>query len=287
MDYHGHGYSGRDAAWKPSTGDLTMPITKPLPKELLQTSTTLTSAELLDEMARDSGLGVSTDAADLLIPRLRVIQKTSSATDPQRPEYVRDARAGDFLLGLTELRSGKDGIEVIPAGMKLYFIETTPDRTFVARHDVLPTDAARDRDSNRPIWRRANGNLVEDVREFALVCNGESYLLSCRGTGHVFARRWQTLLRAQRHPVTGKVLASFGCKYRLTTGPEHNSQGNWYGLRVELIGRVTDAAEYTTAKTLHSIVTGGSYAAEDPNESAAGYSQDHQSPPNDDPFNGL
>jgi hypothetical protein len=50
---------------------------------------------------------------------------------------------------------------------------------------------------------------------------------------------------------------------------------------------VTDAAEYTAAKTLHSIITGGSYAAEDPDESGAGYGADHQRPANDDPFNGL
>jgi hypothetical protein len=256
-------------------------------KESLRASTVPSPADLLDEMSRDSGLGVSTDTADLLIPRLRVIQKTSAAIDPQRPEYLQNARAGDFLLGLFELRSGSEGIGVIPAGMKRYSIEIGPDRIFVGRHDVLPADAKPAREGNRPVHRRANGNLLEDVREFALVCEGENYLLSCRGTSHTFARRWQTLLHSQLHPKTRRVLPSFASKYKLTTVPAHNLQGNWYGLKVELIGRVTDAAEYTAAKTLNRIITSGAYAAEDPTEeNGASYGPDQQSSA-DDPYQGL
>jgi hypothetical protein len=217
---------------------------------------------------------------------LRVIQKTSSATDPQRPEYLQGARAGDFLLGLSELRSGNEGIEVIPAGMKRYWIEIGPDRIFLGRHDNLPTDAKPIRDGNRPVHQRANGSLLEDVREFALVCEDENFLLTCRGTSHAFARRWQTLFHAQRHPKTGHVLPSFASRYRLTTVPAHNLQGNWYGLKVELIGRVTDAAEYAAAKTLNKIITSGAYEAENPDENGTSYGPDHQSPEND-PYQGL
>ena len=100
-------------------------------KESLRASTAPASAELLAEMARDAGFGVSTDTADFLIPRLRVIQKMSPVVDPQRPEYLHGAQAGDFLLGLSELRSGSDGVEVIPAGMKRYLIEIGSDRSFM------------------------------------------------------------------------------------------------------------------------------------------------------------
>jgi hypothetical protein len=260
-------------------------MTTTIPKELLRASAAPLPAELLAEMARDSGLGVSTDTADLLIPRLRVIQKTSSAIDPQRPEYLQGARAGDFLLGLSELRGGSEGIEVIPAGMKRYLIEIGPDRSFLGRHDSLPADAKPARDGNRPIHRRVNGNLLEDVREFALVCDSENYLLTCRGTSHTFARRWQTLFHSQLHPETGRVLPSFASKYRLTTVPAHNLQGNWYGLKVELIGRVTDGAEYAAAKTLNRIITSGAYEAEDPEEN--GYGPDKHQSPDDDPYQGL
>jgi hypothetical protein len=251
-----------------------------------QSRATPASADLLDEMARDSGLGVSTDTADLLIPRLRVIQKTSSVIDSQNSDYLQNARVGDFLLGLVELRSASNGIEVIPAGMKRYWVEIAPDRTFVGRHDVLPADAKPVRDGNRPAHRRDNGNQLEDVREFALVCGGENFLLSCRGTSHTFARRWQTLLHSQLHPKTGRVLPSFASKFRLATVPARNLQGTWYGLKVELIGRVTDAAEYAAAKTLNKIVTSGGYTAEDPDEgNGADFGPDRQS--SDDPFNGL
>src|SRR6516225_8627890 len=107
------------------------------PKELLRASTAAAPAELLAEMAQDTGLGVSSNSDDLLIPRLKIIQKTAWVVDNQRPEYLPDARVGDFLLGLSELRSGSAGLVVIPAAMTRYWIETEPDRTFVGRHDTL------------------------------------------------------------------------------------------------------------------------------------------------------
>jgi hypothetical protein len=216
-----------------------------------------------------------------------VVQKMSPVVDQQRPEYLQDARAGDILLGLSELRSGSEGIEVIPAGMTRYYIEIGPDRIFMGRHDTLPADAKPARDGNRPVHGRANGNLLEDVREFALVCEGENYLLTCRGTSHTFARRWQTMFHGQHHPKTGRVLPSFARKYKLTAVPAHNLQGNWYDLKVELIGRVTDAAEYTAAKTLNRIITSGTYAAEDSTEeNGASCGPDQQSSA-DDPYQGL
>jgi hypothetical protein len=86
-----------------STGEppmTTMP-NKPLPKELLRASSASTmpaSAELPDEMDRDSGLGVSTDTTDLLIPRLRVIQKTSAVIDQQDHETTTPRAARRSVL---------------------------------------------------------------------------------------------------------------------------------------------------------------------------------------------
>jgi hypothetical protein len=254
------------------------------PKELLRASTAAAPAELLAEMAQDTGLGVSSNSDDLLIPRLKIIQKTAWVVDNQRPEYLPDARVGDFLLGLSELRSGSAGLVVIPAAMTRYWIETEPDRTFVGRHDTLPADAKPAYNGSRPIHRRPDGHILEDIREFALVSELESYLLACRGTSHAFARRWQTMFRSQRHPQTGGILPSFASKYLLTTVPAHNSQGTWHGLKVELIGRVTDATEYAAAKMLNKIVTSGGYAAGD-DENGADYGSDQQS--SDDPYNGL
>jgi hypothetical protein len=256
-----------------------------VPKELPRTGTLPLPAELLTEMADDAGLGVSADADDLVIPRLKVIQKTSVAIDPQRFEYLNGARPGDFLLGISELRNGSDGLEVVPAAMSRYWVEVAPDRTFIGRHATLPADAAPIRDGNRPVHRRANGNVLEDIREFALLVEGANFLLACRGTAHRFARNWQTLFHSQRHPTTGKVLPSFASKYRLTAIPAQNQQGNWYGLRAELIGRVTDPAEYAAAKALNQLVSSGAYEADDREDDGADYSPIHRS--QNDPFQGL
>src|SRR6516225_3379264 len=149
---------------------------------LLKTTTTIPAA-LLDQMAADGPRGISLNSDDLILPFVKIIQAGSPCcADKHGADYIAGAEPGNFLLGLSEIRDGREGIEVIPAEMQRAWVEFLPSRGgFVARHPAVPDDVETFRIEGRnwPVFRRrSTGNNIEERREYALICDGESYLLS-------------------------------------------------------------------------------------------------------------
>src|SRR5215469_3723272 len=150
------------------------------------------------------------------------------------------------------------------------WIEWLPNRGgFVARHQSPPSDAiqkvVRD-DSGRErtvLLRDSNGNLLQDTREFYILVDGHPHVLPCKGTAHTFARSWQTYFHQYHHPQTGDVLASFSRKYKLTTIPQKNALGEWFGPKFEDLGWVT-LDEYNQAKKFYQAVKSGEKRAAAP-----------------------
>jgi hypothetical protein len=74
-----------------------------------------------------------------------------------------------------------------------------------------------------------------------------------------------------RHPKTGDILPAFTHKYRLTTVPQSNASGKWFGLKFSDIGLVT-VPEYRMASALFEAVKSGAKKAEAPLAGEAGES---------------
>jgi hypothetical protein len=233
--------------------------------ELLKPSAAIPAA-LLDQYAADGPKGVSLNPDDLILPFIKIIQAGTPCADKHRDaDYIAGAEPGNFLLGLAEIRDGREGIEVIPAEMQHAWIEFLPSRGgFVARHAAVPDDVETFRIEGRnwPVFRRrSTGNIIEERREFALVVDGENYLLSCGGTLNTFARRWQTVFRQHRHPKTGAILPAYSHRYLLVTVPTRNAIGNWFTLKLDDLGFASEE-EYFAARALNEIVARGAYRAE-------------------------
>src|SRR5215467_3004443 len=99
--------------------------------------------ELLEETAKDAGMGVSFKPEDQLLPLIYVLQTNSPAVDKRGDSYIEGAEAGDFWLrnALDPIKNGEEGIVVIPCEMQRTWIEWLPNRQgFVARHDAPPID---------------------------------------------------------------------------------------------------------------------------------------------------
>jgi hypothetical protein len=227
--------------------------------------------ELLDKMAADAGRGVSQKAEDQLLPILYVLQTNSPQVNKRGSDYVEGAEAGHFFLrgALVPIRDGVIGVEAIPCAMDHVFIEWFPGRQgFVARHAEQPADVesrmVQDVDGpRRSLVRSTNNNIVQDTREFFLLIDGRPYVFPCYGTRHTFARRWQSHFNQYRHPQTGGLLPSFARKYLLTTVPMSNGQGQWYGIKFDDLGWVSEA-EYSAARALYEIVARGAQRVEAP-----------------------
>ena len=244
------------------------------------------SQDMLDAMERDAGQGVSYKQEDQLLPLIYVLQSNSPVTEKRSDNHVEGAEPGHFWLrnAINPIRDGVLGIEAIPIEMTRTWIEWLPNRQgFVARHDAPPADMVeklvRDESGREKstLVRQGNGNIIQDTREFFLLCDGQPYDLPCTGTKHTFARQWQTMFHQFRHPKTGAVMPAFSRRYRLVTVPMSNAVGKWFGLKFQDLGYV-DKPAYDLAKSFYLAVKRGEKKAEAPISGVAGGTKEDDIP---------
>lgn len=228
--------------------------------------------ELLDITEQDAGLGVSFKPEDQLLPLIYILQTNSPVVDKRGDVYIEGAEPGHFWLrnSLEPIRDGIQGIDAIPCEMHRTWIEWLPNRGgFVARHPEQPSDVKTtmirgdDGREKQVLVRGESGNIIQDTREFFILVDGWPFVLPCTGTKHTFARSWETMFHQFKHPKTNKVMPAFSRKYRLTTVPQSNAQGKWFGIKFQDLGFVS-LPEYNEAKSFHEAVKGGQRKAEAP-----------------------
>jgi hypothetical protein len=228
-------------------------------------------AELRDLAKQDAGKGMSFKLEDNLLPLIYVLQTGSPVCNKRSAEHLGDAEPGHFWFrnALDPIHSGIEGFDAIPCWMERKYLEFRPNRGgYVTEHDHEPADAAMktvqgDDGHPREVLVRANGNVIQDTRQFYLLVDGVPYVLPCKSTQHTFARKWNSYFKQLRHPETGAVLPSYIHHYRLTTAPEKKETWNWFGLRFTDLGPVT-VPEYMAARRLNQIVERGAARAAAP-----------------------
>jgi hypothetical protein len=72
-----------------------------------------------------------------------------------------------------------------------------------------------------------------------------------------------------KHPTTGKILPAFAHKYRLSTVPQSNALGKWFGLKFEDAG-ASSLAELKAAIAFSDAIVKGERKAEAPIASGEG-----------------
>ena len=127
------------------------------PKNDVAVSAELEHAALFAEYA---GAGMETvGAADVSIPRFKLLQDLSPEVNKRKAEYIEGAEPGQILNTATKAVSAS--IEVLPVVYRRHNIEWMPDRGgFVADHgdDETPVKHARKDEKNNLIM--PNGNLI-------------------------------------------------------------------------------------------------------------------------------
>jgi hypothetical protein len=179
-----------------------------------------------------------------------------------------------------ELYDGKKGIEVIPVAYVRQYIEWAPRGSgsgapvamYPATSDVL-SRTHREPGDNKDYLD--NGNYIENTaNHYVMVVNSEGTpepaLITMKSTQLKKSRKWNSMMQSVK--VAGKsglfTPPMYSQMYRLSTVPESNDKGKWFGWEVERIGPVEDAGIYQAAKIFATSVNAGEVKVKHQDEAA-------------------
>lgn len=258
--------------------------------ELKVVDSDLANSQILDDIIGDAGAGSeSMGRDDLAIPRLSILQALSPQCKKREATYIDGAEEGMIFDTVGHhLFDGEEGILVIPCSYRRTNIEWAPRDSgggFINDHgnDDSVLNGCTKNEKGQLINRA--GNLIVPTAEyFVMVYDPETntatpYVLSMSSTQLKHSRRWNTLMNTLRLPnPRGGTFnpAMFYCAYRLTTSPESNDSGSWFGWDVKRELNVVDVPDgnnlYFQCRAFRESVMQGAVKAAVPDSPSGGQS---------------
>lgn len=231
----------------------------------------------------DAGVGQEEmDRNDYAIPRLKVLQDLSPQVKKTEQGYIKGSEAGQFCDPISErIWDGEQGLLVIPISYRRSHIEwklREKGGGFVADHgpDGKILELCTKNDRNQMIL--PNGNQITvNAEYFVFVVDPETgeftpYVLGLSGSQLKKSRRWNTMINQLRveNPANGQMInpAIFYRAYRLSSEPERNEQGSWFGVHITPAENTLDLPDgtslYLAAREFRNAVTSGAVKAHAP-----------------------
>ena len=211
-----------------------------------------TSAQLatVDEaiLLQDAGVGMEgMDQEDFMIPRISILQQGSPQVDKNDGKYVEGAEAGDIFNTVSRtVISGDKGILAIPIKYRRAYIEWKPRDAgggLIKDHgsdSSVLDDCDQDSKTFRHVTKDGN-EIVTTAEYYIFIINGsyEPALLSMAGSQLKKARRWNSMtnqLKLAKPDGSGFFNpAMFYSGYQMTTVPEKNEKGTWFGWDIQML----------------------------------------------------
>lgn len=209
---------------------------------------------------------------DYIIPRLKILQALS-----EQVQTVDGAKAGMIIDNAEEkLIDGSEGIVVLPITYAKTYLEWEPRKQGGGLVDVHKGDYPLNRckRDDRGQFTNSEGNIIMPCAEYYLYVLNEDgsynpYALSMHGSQIKKSKKWNTMinqLRVTRANGEGSFNpAMFYRTYKLTTLPESNDQGNWFGWKIAGDKNVTELDNgmelYNDAKAFREQIVAGEVKA--------------------------
>lgn len=217
-----------------------------------QGSTDLVGTEP-DDFFADAGSGLEDfSQSDMLIPYVRIVQALSKELQKNHAKYLEGAEQGCFVNSATrKLYSGATGFLAVPVAFDHRFMAWRPNQGGPAYdmgndpskfNSVEPDEKGKRKDEN-------GNELTDALQFFTILVDKETFeyelaVLNFTGTQAKKGRGWSSIIhkRMERHPKTQKLIrpAIWFYSYDITTQPEANDQGSWYGFVIKEGPKVMD-----------------------------------------------
>ena len=202
--------------------------------------TAIATKALTDQLAGDANLGLEdTSYEDLLIPRLKIVQKQSPELEPNSNAYLPDAKVGYIVDSTYGVVYGNQ-ILYIPVIYRREYIEWKPREQggglsgIHGNREILNNATRRDGRLTLP-----NGNTISPTMNFFgfIHAEGEFRLsaISMSSTQLKKGKKLVTLANQERMRDSKGMQFTppmFARAYILGTALEQNAKGSWYGFTI-------------------------------------------------------
>ena len=194
-------------------------------------------------LLQDAGAGQEgMNKEDLMIPRLSILQQMSPQVNKRDGAYVQGAEPGFILDNVANIATdGEKGITVVPISYRRAHIEWKPDRGgLVADHGPDSACLENCTRGSRGEYLTDEGNEIVPTGEyFVFIVDENGYtpaLLSMAKSQLKKARQWNSMMNRLMVQVGDQKInpAMFWTAYDLTTVPEENDQGSWFGWSIKM-----------------------------------------------------
>lgn len=244
--------------------------------------------------AEDAGAGMeNTSQESFAIPFLLILQKGSPQVDEAGPgPLVEGAKAGMLYENVTgRLIDGKTGVTIIPCAYRRVFLRwgARGSENSGFKGELLPEEVASLRsqgkiieldnqlyfpDEDGTIRRGKDGKVmcdkVSDTRNHYVVILDDATggwanaLISLTSTQIKKSKGLMSAIASVKVPGGPSGMftpPTFANLVKMTTVPESNDKGNWFGAQFTLAGLVEHSEVYAAAKAFHASVIKGEVSA--------------------------
>lgn len=224
-----------------------------------------------------SGLGTSSDRADLLVPFLGVLQDNSPQVKRREDKYIEGSEAGMIIrTDINRVYSGETGVPFVPCVFQKRWVEWVPrmdggggGKGFVASHYVRP-EAAQNKiedgklNPNRWFLPGNGHDLVETRYHYGLLLDpsgsADAVVIGMSGTSHTVSRQWMSKQRS--FVVDGITAPAFFRAYNLKTSFVKRGDQSWYVFKPEDMGWINKLLREQGYDLYQSITSGEREAAQ-------------------------